>query len=719
MTAVGTAALLVALATALYASAAALVGVRTGRPALVVSARRGMICVAALTTLCVVILEVAYARSDFSFALVANNSSTDTPIFYRLTALWSSQPGSLVLWAFLLSLYSSLALHATRRTLREILPYAIAVLGVVTAFFLGLMVFFATPFAHLANAPAEGNGLSPLLRHPAMMIHPPMLYSGYVGFAIPFAFAVGALVTRRTGAEWIRATRRFTLLAWTLLGTGILLGALWSFSELGWGGYWAWDPVENASLMPWLIATAFLHSGMVQERRGMLRVWNAALVMGAFLLSLVGTFLVRSGILESIHAFGASTLGIPFVMFIALMTLASVALVVWRRESLHSQHKLDSLLSREAIFLLNNLVLVGLCFVIFWGTFFPLISEAMTGTKASVGPPWFDKYTVPLALLLVLLTGVGPVLAWRRTTAARLGRVLRGPLTFVAATIAVLVFATPAAQSWTSLVMFAGVALVIAVSARELINGARARRGATGELFPVAAMRLVSLNRRRYGGYLVHVGIATLFLGIAASSAFVQKNDVRLRPGQSAKIDGATVTYKESKVHVFDDPSGTGAAITFASVIDVERNGKHTILRPAHNLYPSRDPSVSPFARFFDGESTSEVGLRWGLGRDTWAAIQPDLSILQKPVAMADKKFGKADAQTQATLIRALGQMYEQRAPAAVFRVIVFPFVAWIWIGGLLLIAGALIALKRPPRVRPERATAPKRVRPELARQPA
>src|SRR3954463_1404986 len=426
MAALGTAALICALLTALYASGAALAGARTNRPALVVSARRAVFCVAGLTTLCVILLELSYVRSDFSLALVTNNSSHDTPLFYKLTAMWSSQPGSLLLWAFLLSLYSSVALHATRHKLREIMPYALAVLGVLIAFFLALMIFFATPFGAVAPPPAEGLGLSPLLRNPAMMIHPPMLYTGYVGFAIPFAFAVGALITKRTGAEWIQATRRYALVAWLFLGTGIALGSFWSYNELGWGGYWAWDPVENASLMPWLIGTAFLHSGMVQERRGMLRIWNVSLVMGAFLLSLVGTFLVRSGILESIHAFGASTLGIPFVMFIALMTLVSVALVVWRRDSLRSKHKLDSLLSREAIFLLNNLVLVGMCFVIFWGTFFPLISEALTGTKASVGPPWFDKYTVPLALLLVLLTGVGPVLAWRRTPAARLGRVLRG-----------------------------------------------------------------------------------------------------------------------------------------------------------------------------------------------------------------------------------------------------------------------------------------------------
>src|SRR3954451_19088279 len=439
MAPLGSAALICALITALYGSGAALAGARTGRPALVVSARRALFCVAGRCTVPVVLLELAYLRSDFSFAVVTNNSSHATPLFYKLTAMWSSQPGSLLLWAFLLSIYASLALHATRRTLREIAPWATAVLAVLAAFFLALMIFFASPFQTLANVPADGNGLSPLLRNPAMLIHPPMLYTGYVGFSVPFAFAVGALVTRRTGAEWIRATRRYALLAWMFLGCGIMLGALWSYSELGWGGYWAWDPVENASLMPWLFATAFLHSGMVQERRGMLRIWNVSLVMGAFILALIGTFLVRSGILQSIHAFGDSTLGVPFVSFIGLCALGSVALVVWRRESLRSPHKLDSLLSREAIFLLNNLVLVGMCFVIFLGKFFPLIYEAVTGTKASVGPPWFNHYTVPLALVLVLLTAIGPMLAWKRTTPSRLARVLRWPVLITALAVGALV----------------------------------------------------------------------------------------------------------------------------------------------------------------------------------------------------------------------------------------------------------------------------------------
>ena len=298
-------------------------------------------------------------------------------------------------------------------------------LGTVAAFFLFLMLGWENPFTTLAVAPQEGAGLNPLLRHPAMMIHPPMLYTGYVGFAIPFAFAIGALITRHTGADWIRATRRFALIAWTFLGAGIMLGALWSYTELGWGGYWAWDPVENASLMPWLTGTAFLHSIMVQEKRGMLKVWNVSLIIATFVLALLGTFIVRSGILESIHAFGASTIGVQFLTFIVVVIVGSTALVISRLPHLRSESRLDSLLSREAFFLLNNLVLVLLCVFVFWGTFFPLISEAITGTEASVGPPWFNAVTTPLALVLVLLTGIGPVLAWRRITPSGLRRAFR------------------------------------------------------------------------------------------------------------------------------------------------------------------------------------------------------------------------------------------------------------------------------------------------------
>ena len=346
-----------------------------------------------------------------------------------------------MLWVLLLSVWSSAILFLTRRRAREIAPYATAVLLGLAAFFCGLLIFLETPFARASPVPVEGLGLNPLLRHPAMMFHPPMLYSGYTLFTIPFAFAVGALITRRLDADWLRTTRPFALAAWLCLGVGIVLGARWSYSELGWGGYWGWDAVENASLMPWLIGTAFLHSAIVQEKRGMLRMWNVSLILGAGILAILGTFLVRSGILESIHAFGASTLGIPFLVLIAVLTLGSALLVISRAPTLRSERRLDSLLSREAIFLLNNLALVGLCFVILWGTFFPLISEAFTGTKSSVGPPWFSRYVTPLALVLVLLSGLGPALAWRRTTAANLRRTLLVPTAVGAIALVVLLAA--------------------------------------------------------------------------------------------------------------------------------------------------------------------------------------------------------------------------------------------------------------------------------------
>src|SRR3954452_1744595 len=411
-----------AFAVAVYGVVAALYGGLSGQREWVTSARRSVYALAGLTTGAFVVLELAFLRSDFSFSVVQSHSSTTTPTFYKAAAAWSSQEGSLLLWLWLLSMWSSLVIFLTRHRMRDVQPYAIAILMGFAVFFGGLLVFAVSPFDTLPIAPQEGTGLNPLLRPPSMMIHPPMLYSGYTLWAVPFAFAVGALVVRRVDAEWIGATRRFALAAWFFLGVGIFLGARWSYAELGWGGYWAWDPVENASLLPWLTGTAFLHSIMVQEKRGMLKTWNASLILATGTLAILGTFLVRSGILDSIHAFGASTLGIPFVILIGVMILGSVALVLARRDVLRTENKLDSLLSREAMFLGNNLVFVGLAFVVFWGTFFPLISEAVTGDKAAVGPPWFDRYVVPLTLILVLLSGIGPVIAWRRATASNARR---------------------------------------------------------------------------------------------------------------------------------------------------------------------------------------------------------------------------------------------------------------------------------------------------------
>ena len=718
MAGVGSACLAIGLLTALYAAAASLYGARSGRREWVTSGRRAIYCLAALTVTAFAILEAAFLRSDFSYALVAESSSTDTPGFYKVTAVWATQDGSLLLWATLLALFSSAVLYLTRRSLRDIAPYATAVLGAVAAFFLLLMVGWENPFDTLATAPPEGAGLNPLLRHPAMMIHPPMLYTGYVGFSIPFAFAIGALITRHTGADWIRATRRFALVAWTFLSTGIMLGALWSYTELGWGGYWGWDPVENASLMPWLVGTAFLHSIMVQEKRGMLKVWNVSLICATFVLALLGTFLVRSGILESIHAFGASTIGVQFLVFIGLVVALSAGLILLRLPDLSSRARLDSLLSREAFFLLNNLVLVALALVILWGTFFPLISEALTGKEASVGPPWFNRLTTPLALVLVLLAGIGPVLTWRRVTWSSLRRVLLLPALATALALAALLAFTEAAESVPSLLMFSFVAFVLSVVTQEFWRGASARRVMTGESWPRALARLMGRNRHRYGGYLVHAGIAVLFLGVAGSSAFLDQRDVRLSPGDTIQVGDYRVTYREATAKLGGDDAGTGAPISLGAVLDVRKGGESFTLRPSRNYYSSGDPSLGAISRFFEGEATSEVDVRWGLRRDLWLAVRPDLASLDGPIREADRRFSDSPGDVQALVIAALAERYQNSPPPAAFRAIVSPLVAWIWIGGAIAVLGALVAAWPSPeaRLRRVRSLYAARVGRELSR---
>jgi cytochrome c-type biogenesis protein CcmF len=473
-----------------------------------------------------------------------------------------------------------------------------------------------------------------------------------------------------------------------------MLGALWSYTELGWGGYWGWDPVENASLMPWLVGTAFIHSIMVQEKRGMFRIWNVSLIVGTFVLALLGTFLVRSGILDSIHAFGASTLGKPFLAFIALVLVGSVVLVVSRLPDLRSEARLDSLLSREAVFVLNNLVLVGLCFVIFWGTFFPLISEAVTGTESSVGPPWFSRYTTPLALVLVLLAGVGPMVAWRRITPANLRRAFAAPLAAAALALVALVALTDAEESGPSLAMFCFVAFVLAVVAQEFRRGVAARRAMTGERPLAALASLVGRNRHRYGGYIVHAGIALLFLGIAASSAFVEQRDARLRPGESVRTGGYTLTYREPTVGIDDDRAGTGAPLSLGARFDVRKGSDTFTLQPSRNYYGSRDADPRrPIQGFFDGEATSEVDVRWGLRRDLWVAVQPDLRSLDGPVREADRRFADLDPDALGFLVGVLAGRYTRTGAPVDVRVLVSPLVVWIWVGGGIAVLGALVAL--------------------------
>ncbi len=536
--------LIFGLITCVYGIGASLYGARGGGREWVDSGRRAMYALAGMAAIAFVILDVAFITSDFSYNIVANGSSTTTPFFYRAAAIWATQQGSLLLWVLLLSSWSSLALFLTRRRVPEIVPYAQAVLFTLCAFFVGLNVLFANPFATTSNPPPEGAGLDPLLRHTTMMVHPPMLYSGYTLLLVPFAFAFGALISGRLGAEWIQVTRRFALAAWLCLGIGILLGARWSYTELGWGGYWAWDPVENAALMPWLIATAFIHSIMIQEKRGMLKVWNVSLILTTGTLAIVGTFLVRSGILSSIHAFVSDpTLNISFVVLISAMVLSSLALVIWRRESLRTEARLDSLISREAVFLFQNLVLVALTAVIFWITFFPLISEAITGTEVSVGPPAFRPFVVPLAIIVVLLSGIGPIIAWRRVTVSKLKRSFAFPVAAMLVALVVLLLVPGVSDHKFALLMFCAGTFVVAAVAQEFYRGVRARQAMTSEPAPVALGRLVRRNRRRYGGYIVHAGVAIALIGVAASTSFQHSRTAYIRPGQSVKLDGYRFRY--------------------------------------------------------------------------------------------------------------------------------------------------------------------------------
>jgi len=583
-------------------------------------------------------------------------------------------------------------------------------------FFTGLMLFAASPFARLDPVPPEGVGLEPLLRHPAMAIHPPMLYTGYVFFAIPFAFAIGALITRRLDASWIRSTRRFALIAWLCLGVGILLGARWSYSELGWGGYWGWDPVENASLMPWLVGTAFLHSIMVQERRGMLKVWNVSLICATFSLALLGTFLVRSGILDSIHAFGESTVGAPLLALIGLVVVGSTLLIVSRTADLRSEKRIDSLVSREAIFLVNNLLLVGLAVVIFWGTFFPLISEVFTGDKASLAAPWFDRYTTPLAILLVLFTGIGPLFAWRRVSLGSAKRLLARPAIAAAAVTGLLAAFTDARSHPLALVMFGFAAFTLAALLQEFARGAAAYRSLSGGSYGRALMALFARNRRRYGGYVVHAGLAILLIAVAASSSFQTSRDLRLRPGESAVVDNYKITYEKPTAEI-DPPE---QRLTFGSVLAVTKNGK-----PYATLYPSRNyysgvgapTGGGPIRSFFEGEATSEVGRRTTVGGDLWTSMIPDLGPMNHLIASADNRLerigrgikpGDVQAQQafgalQGLAVRKIEQRYLADPPPANFRVNVNPLVTWIWVGGAIAVIGGLVAIWPAPEARRRR----------------
>src|SRR3954466_2700849 len=529
----GRAALATALLLLVYAAVAGTFAAHRRRRRLAASAQNALFAAFGASAVAAATLLVALARHDFSFRYVADHTSRKLPLGYTLTAFWGGQEGSLLLWLVVLCGYGAAAVWTTRRVARDLLAWAVPVLGVIGTFFAFMLVFVASPFATQV-APADGAGLNPSLQNPYMAIHPPMLYLGYVGLTVPFAFAMGALLARRTDERWIVATRRWTLAAWAFLGVGQLLGAHWAYVEIGWGGYYAWDPVENAALMPWLAATAFLHSVMIQEKRGMLKVWNLLLVILAFCLSLFGTFLTRSGVVNSIHSFTESGLGPWFLGFICFVTAASLALVFWRLPLLRSKTRLESLVSREAAFLYNNLLLVALCLTILWGVAFPMISELVQGEARTIGRPYSAFFLRPFGLPLLLLMGIGPLIAWRRASLRSLGRTFVWPAIIAVAVGAVLV-AFGAGSSTPGLVAYTFSAFVLATIGLEFVRGTRATGSFT---------RLVSRNRRRYGGYIVHAAIVLLALGIAGSSAYGSTAERKLSPGQSMLVGGYTLTYR-------------------------------------------------------------------------------------------------------------------------------------------------------------------------------
>jgi cytochrome c-type biogenesis protein CcmF len=538
MSELGRAALAVALGLILYAAMAGAYAAYRGRRRLLDSARNALFVSVPVVAVAVVVLFAALARRDFSFVYVAEHTSRELPLGYSLAAFWSGQEGSLLLWLFVLVCLGAGAVALNPRLTREVLPWTVPIAAAVTTFFLLLLNFVATPFAMQA-APSDGAGLNPSLQNPYMLAHPPVLYLGFVGLTIPFAFAMAALASRRVDERWIVATRRWTLCAWTFLGFAILLGSKWAYEEVGWGGWYAWDPVENAALMPWLVATAYLHSVMVQEKRDMLRVWNVLLVAAAFSLSLFGTFLTRSGVINSIHSFTQSSIGPWFLGFIAVVVAASLALILARLPLLRARTKLESLVSREAAFLYNNLFLVALALTVLWGVLYPIVSEAVRGVAVTVGAPYYDFFGLIFGLPLVLLMGIGPLVAWRRASLRALGTSLLWPAG-VALVAGTALLAAGAGSSMVGVVGYTFGFFVLGAIVLEFARGARARHS-LGDRWHAALPGLVARNRRRYGGYVVHAAIVLLLMGAVGVGAFGSKDTAKLSPGQSMRAGAYTL----------------------------------------------------------------------------------------------------------------------------------------------------------------------------------
>ncbi|MEE9185695.1 MAG: heme lyase CcmF/NrfE family subunit, partial [Candidatus Binatia bacterium] len=495
-----------------------------------------------LVTIASSTLIYALVTTDFSIKYVVFNTTRATPFYYRVTGLWGALEGSLLLWEWILIIFSGLVAWIYKDRHQELMPWVLMIFSIVSAFFLAVIAFSSNPFENVFPVPLDGRGLNPLLEDANMLTHPPLLYTGFVGLTVPYAFAMAALIVGRLDEAWIITTRRWTIIAWFFLTMGNLVGAWWSYHVLGWGGYWAWDPVENAAFMPWLPATAFLHSVQVQERRGMLKVWNLSLIIIAFSLTIFGTFLTRSGILSSIHAFSSGPVGIIFLSFLAFILLASFGLLAWRSKQLRGQPELDSLVSRESAFMLNNVVLISALFTIFLGTIFPLISAAVVGVQVSVGAPYFNSVTVPLFLLLVFLMGVGPMIAWRKASWDNLRRNFLWPM--VASFLVALVLFVWSVRDFLPLLGFTLMAFVVFSILFDTALAVRARHRIAGEGVFRALITLARRNQRRYGGLIVHLGVVLVFLGIAGSMSYSQEREATLRVGEGLSVGRYYVQFE-------------------------------------------------------------------------------------------------------------------------------------------------------------------------------
>ena len=645
----GSFSLLLAFLAAVYAIGAGIAGIVTRKTLLTKSARNAGMAVFVLVTLAVACLEYYFFTDNFSMAYVAAHSNRALPFYYKFAALWAGQEGSLLLWSWLLSIYAFFAIFINRNKHPELMPYVGVVLAGVQTFFLTLNNFVASPFAVLAaadpsgvmrvSALSDGHGLNPLLQYIEMVIHPPMLYLGYTGFTVPFAFALGALLGRYPGEKWIHITRRWTMIAWCFQGVGVLLGAHWAYAVLGWGGYWAWDPVENAALLPWITGTAFLHSVMMQEKRGMMKVWNIWLVFTTFMLCILGTMLTRSGIVSSVHAFAQSSIGNWFVGFLALVFIVCCASYWKNRDYLRSDNQLDSLASRESSFLFNNLILLAACFAVLWGTLFPVLSEWVVGSKISVGPPFFNKVNIPIALFLLLLTGVGPLLAWRKTSFDALKRNFAWPLSGgVLAGVVALVFGFRDVYSLICLILGVFVTLTIF---SEFFRGARVIAARDGSNLISAVGELTMRNTRRYGGYVVHFGMVLIFIGIAGVP-FNKDIQKEMAIGQTLNIGPYSILCQNF------DRVVNGNYDSERATLEVFRNGKSEMM-----LYPER--------RFFLASQVTE----------TMVAVQ-------------------------SSPLRDLYIVYAGRSPEngrPVIHAYLNPLVKWIWFGGIVVVLGTGLAL--------------------------